>query len=336
MGVVPLHLLHRNLGRSPHPHGKHRRNSAAAQPPLLPPPVDDGLHAHAGAAADVERADALGAVDFVARNRGEVEVPLVDVDFDLAGGLGDVGVEENLVLTADLADLLHWLDDPDLVVDCHDTAQHSVGAYRGPQLVEVHDTVLHHGKVRDLETLLLEDAAGVEDALVLRLGGDDVLLLPLVEPRDALDRHVVALGRAARPDDLLRVRADQRPHARPCFLHGALCLPSKVVRPRVRVAILPGHEGEHGVEHAGVHGGGALVVQERRPPLGGLPRDAEVCRLAPRCDLNVPAAFASHGRPRRRRHGRGQRAGRGRGSPMQQRASDPLHRVRRLREALEA
>ena len=53
-------------------------------------------------------------------NAHEVDLHLVDVDGDLADGLGGVGVEEDFVLAAQLADLLHGLDDADLVVDHHD------------------------------------------------------------------------------------------------------------------------------------------------------------------------------------------------------------------------
>ena len=60
-----------------------------------------------------------------------------------------------------------------------------------------------------LEALGLELPAGVEDALVLRLRGDDVPPLRLVEPRHALHGDVVRLRRARREHDLLRVGADQ-------------------------------------------------------------------------------------------------------------------------------
>ncbi len=74
------------------------------------------LHARV-AAADVERADALGAVDFV---RGERERRRcchgVHVDGDLAYGLDGVGVEEDALLVAELADFGDGLDDADLVV----------------------------------------------------------------------------------------------------------------------------------------------------------------------------------------------------------------------------
>jgi hypothetical protein len=96
-----------------------RWDGAAAEAALLAATADDGLEAHARASADVERANALWAVEFVSRDGSEVEIPLVDVDFDLAGGLRDVRMEEDLVCAAKLAYLLHRLDDADFVVDRH-------------------------------------------------------------------------------------------------------------------------------------------------------------------------------------------------------------------------
>jgi len=49
----------------------------------------------------------------------------------------------------------------------------------------------------------------VEDRLVLGARGDEVPALRPVELGGALDREVVRLGGPARPDDLLRRRADE-------------------------------------------------------------------------------------------------------------------------------
>mmetsp|Transcript_30455 Transcript_30455/g.71157 ORF Transcript_30455/g.71157 Transcript_30455/m.71157 type:complete len:467 (-) Transcript_30455:143-1543(-) len=279
--MVPLHLLLGDPGRRPHPDSHRSGHRPAAEAPLLPAAVDDGLHADAGPAADVEGANTLGAVDLVARDRCEVQVPLGHVHLDLSGRLCNVRVEEDLVGAADLADLLHGLDDANLVVDRHHAAQHRVGADGSLELLEVHDAVLLHRQIGNLEALLLQHTARVQDALVLRLRGDDVLLLALVEASNTLDRHVVALSRTRSPYDLLGVCSDQRRNLCPCLLHRTLRLPAIVVAPRMRVPVLPRHQGQHCVQNARVHGGGALVVEERGPPLRRLPHDAEVGRLTP-------------------------------------------------------
>ena len=77
------------------------------------------------------------------------------------------------------------------------------------QLVEADAAVLLHRQVGDAVAVLLEPLAGVDDRLVLGDRGDDVVALLAVHLGDALDREVVGLGRAAREDDFLRVRADE-------------------------------------------------------------------------------------------------------------------------------
>lgn len=91
----------------------------------------------------------------------------------LADGLSGVGVEEDaLVLLDDGANLLDGLDRANLVVDHHDRHEARVGANRLLEELEVDDAVLADGEVRHVEALVLEDAARVEDALVLGLGRD--------------------------------------------------------------------------------------------------------------------------------------------------------------------
>lgn len=74
-------------------------------------------------------------------------------------------MEEDLVLAADLADLLDGLDDTNLVVDHHHGDDGRIGADGSPQLIEVKHPVRIDREVGDLEALLLEVAARVEHAL---------------------------------------------------------------------------------------------------------------------------------------------------------------------------
>jgi hypothetical protein len=77
------------------------------------------LHARV-AAANIQRAHALRPVDLVAGEREQVDVVGLHVDGNLADGLHGVGVEDDALLVAELADLGDGLDDADLVVRVHD------------------------------------------------------------------------------------------------------------------------------------------------------------------------------------------------------------------------
>lgn len=124
--------------------------------------------------------------------------------------LRGVSVELDALLCADLTDGLERLDGADLVVDGHDRDQPGVGTDRGLELCQVDQPDGVDGQVGDLEALLLQRAARVEHALVLRLHRDDVALFRGEEAHGALDHRVVALGRARCEDNLGRARVDQR------------------------------------------------------------------------------------------------------------------------------
>ena len=121
-----VHLLHGDLGGLAQPDAERRRQGARAEAALLAAAHDQRHQPHARLAADVERADALGPVDLVAGDAHQVDVHRLDVERDLAGGLRRVGVEEGLLLAADLADLGERLDDADLVVHRHDRDDHGL------------------------------------------------------------------------------------------------------------------------------------------------------------------------------------------------------------------
>ena len=134
----------------------------------------------------------------------------LQVDRDLAGRLRRVDVENDALFAADLADRLDVLDHADLVVHQHDRDQDRVRTQRGLELLEVDQAVVLRRPDTSLRSPRARVRAGVEHGLVLGLHRDDVLALALVEMRGALDREVVRLGRAGRPDDFARIGVDQR------------------------------------------------------------------------------------------------------------------------------
>lgn len=106
------------------------------------------------------------------------------------------GVEDDAFLTADATNLLERLHDAYLVIDSHDGDETTVRANRIRKEVKVNEAIRADREIGDLETILLEAAARVEDALVLRLSGDYMALAGAVETHEALDGDVVALGGA--------------------------------------------------------------------------------------------------------------------------------------------
>ena len=115
---------------------------ARAHPSLVAAAVDQRGDPHARAlAAHVEGADALGAVHQVRGARQEIDAHALDIDRDLAGSLGGVGVEDDPLLLGQLADGRDVLDRPDLVVGEHDGDQDRLVGDRLANLVHGHESV---------------------------------------------------------------------------------------------------------------------------------------------------------------------------------------------------
>ena len=96
-------------------------------------------------------------------------------------------MKRNIEFLASLADFLHRLNHSDLIINHHNQNEPCIRSNSGSKLIQVDDPVGLHRQVGDFEALLLEVTAGIEDALVLSQGGDDVALLVLVEVQDSLD-----------------------------------------------------------------------------------------------------------------------------------------------------
>lgn len=261
--VTYRHLFLGDAARLSEADNERRSQRAAAKTSLLTTTADDGVESDSWPTTDVACTNTLGAVDLVRGNGHQVNVHGVNVKGDLANSLGSIGVEEDLLGPAKLADFLKGLNDTNLVVDSHDTDDGGVGTNGSLQIRHVDQATALHWEVGHFEALVLKMPTAVEDTLVFCLAGNDVLLLagPAKEPGDTLDAHVVAFGGTAGEDDFLGVSANQISNVFPRLLNRLVCLPAVGMCPRVGVAIDVGEVGHHGIEHSGVDRGGGLHVQ---------------------------------------------------------------------------
>ena len=182
------------------------------------------------------------------------------VDRDLAYGLDGVGVEDESLLMAQLADLGDRLDHADLVVGEHDADQDGLVVDGRLELVHGDEAVGLGLQVGDAVALLLKLLAGVEHGLVLGGLGDDVVAALLVHLGDALDGEVVGLGGAGGEDDLLGGGSDELGDLLAGCFYGLFSLPAEGVVAAGGVAELGAKVGHHGLEDARIEGRGGVVV----------------------------------------------------------------------------
>jgi hypothetical protein len=209
----------------------------------------------------------------VGRDAQQVDPHLLDVDRHLADRLHGVGMEDDALLLAHPADVLDGLERADLVIRRHDRHEDRFVGDRSADLLGVHLPVLVHRQIRDLEALAFQPLARVDDRLVFRQLGNDVITLLAVHGGDALDREVVALGGAGGEDDLagvlvaalaLDAGADQPGDLGPGLVDRLLCLPAERVAAAGGVAEVLGKVRQHRLDHPRIGAGGGVVVQVDR------------------------------------------------------------------------
>ena len=212
------------------------------------------------AALGVEDADPLRGVELVAGHGEHVDVHGFDIDGHVAGGLDRVGMEEDLPLTTEGADLGDGLDGADLVVGKHDGDEAGVVPQGVRHVLDKDDAVGVRVEERDLEALLLEAVQGMEDGVVLKHGGDDMPLpFPGAEAGRGDDGLVIGLAAAGGEGDLLRVGVEVMGNGLTGGLQGLLRLLAEGIETG-GVSIQVGQVGQHGVEGGLAHAGGGRII----------------------------------------------------------------------------
>ena len=208
----------------------------------------------------IEDADALRGVELMAGHGEHVDIHGADVNRHMAGGLDRVGVEEDLPLAAEGADLGDGLDGADLVVGEHDGDEAGVVAQGVRDILDPDDAVGVRVEQGDLVALLLQAVQRVEDGVVLELGGDDMLLpFPGAEAGRGDDGLVIGLAAAGGEDDLLRVGVNVVRDGLTGGLEGFLRLLAEGIEAG-RVPVQVGQVRHHGVEGGLTHTGSGSVV----------------------------------------------------------------------------
>ena len=139
-------------------------------------------------------------------------------------------MEENLVFTANLANLLDGLHYTDLIIHMDHGADESVRSNGALEKIQINKTVLANWKIRDLKSIIFQTPARIKNAFMVDLGRDNMALFVTVEGGEALECQVVRLSCTAREDDLLGRGTDEVGHMLTGLLASLLRLPAVLVR----------------------------------------------------------------------------------------------------------
>jgi len=212
------------------------------------------------AAANVESADTFGAVKLVRGDGKKIDAEGFYIERNFSGGLHGVGVEIDIALRGEFADLSERLHGAEFVVGVHDGDERGVRAKGFFDLVDSDDAVGIDREISDGHAVLFERLAGVEDGFVFDVGGDDMLGGAGSGADDSENGVIVGLGSTAGEDNFLRTGVEK------CgdliargFDGGASALADSV--DRGRIAEFGGEIGKHCVEDGRFDGGGGVEIE---------------------------------------------------------------------------
>ena len=215
-------------------------------------------------AANVQRADALGAVNLVAGDRHQVDAVFLDVHGNFADGLHCVHMKEDALFFGDLADFRDGLNHADFVVGVHDGDQDGLGRDGAAQIVEIDAAVFLHRQIGDFVAVFFEALTGIEHGLVLGHLRDDVVALFAIHFRGAFDGQVGRFRGAAGENDFFRRGVDQLGDLAARVFHGFFGYPAEFVVAAGGVAELLSEIGQHRFDNARVHRRGRVIVHINR------------------------------------------------------------------------
>ena len=160
---------------------------------------------------DIECADALGGVDFMAADADQIRAQRFGREGDLQKGLHRVGVQQRAgaALAQQPCDRGNVRHAAGLVVDHHQRDERGVPAQRGADVLGADRAGRVRLQARDLPALLLQQIEAFPHGVVLDERGDDVPSRALRRLGAAEQGPVVALRAAGGEDQLFRSAAQR-------------------------------------------------------------------------------------------------------------------------------
>ena len=161
---------------------------------LLTASVNEGTQFQA--LADIQETDSFRTVQLMSAGAEHINLILIYIDRNLAESLYRIGMEKNAMLFCDSSNLLNRLNGADLIVCKHNGNQNSGRTDCLFQFLQLYHTVLIHVQISYLKTILLQPFAGMQNRMVLNLGGNDMISFILIALCSCLQRPVVRFAAA--------------------------------------------------------------------------------------------------------------------------------------------
>lgn len=166
---------------------------------LLTTAVDQRFEIVINPISEIQRTDALGAVELVTAQTRHVQPDLFDSQWKLPSGLDGVRVNEDIVVVTNCRYFIDRLDHPSFVVCMHDRDQHRLGANGILNVSGINSTVIPRWYPRNVDPTSFEPVAGFFARGMFDRRCYDVSAVS--SGHDILESEVVRFAPTAREDD---------------------------------------------------------------------------------------------------------------------------------------
>ena len=183
----------------------------------------------------------------------------LDIQWQFAGGLYGVGVEEDIAGAADSGDFLNWKDNASLIVGEHDGYHRGVFSDGFVNGVHINLPGAVHGNPSDVTATFLVVLAKLDIGRVLYGGGNKVAFAGPAK-QGGVQGGVISLGAAGVKNNLARIGIDQTGDLFAGGGQGGAELLAKAVGTGGVSPVLS-EVGQHSLDHLGRDARGGVVVE---------------------------------------------------------------------------
>lgn len=186
---IPIHFSAADFSSLAESDAEIAGKGPAPNPPLLASPGEHGRDFYPlSSLTNKESPDPFWSINFVPRNGGQIQAEGINVHGDFPETLCQIRVEENSPLSADCPDLPDPLSSWDFIVDQMNRGSNSSLCNGVSKELGIEDPISANRQVGNLESSGLQKSKAVQDAFVLDLGRDEMVLLGrAVKPSQSLD-----------------------------------------------------------------------------------------------------------------------------------------------------
>src|SRR5262249_48158114 len=150
---------------------------------------------------DKQCSNSLGPMNFVRRNRVQINLEGFDVDRDFPGRLHAVGMKVDIGRFGYGSNFRDGLNGSNFVVCVHDGNQDGVGPDGAANLFRIDKTLGRNANLCDFVALLFQISTCVQHRMMFDFRSDDMAVLGLLRLCNAPDREIVGFGSAAKKHD---------------------------------------------------------------------------------------------------------------------------------------